>query len=70
VAEFTHDLAVTLEINRCYDCGRHWAVEKGWRGRCPHCAQTRIDELFEERQAAHRAANALRGVITRMRRHG
>jgi Zn finger protein HypA/HybF involved in hydrogenase expression len=63
-----HEVKVELEVNRCYECGRWWALEKGMRGQCPRCARAAV-ELAEEREMkAARGMATLRGALTKAKR--
>lgn len=57
---------ITLEEHRCYDCGRFWLTEHGFRGRCPTCADRQIERADKERMGLERRVNALRGVVSRL----
>lgn len=61
----------TLTEQRCHVCGVFWAVESGSnfaRNRCPVCAQIRVDEAESELSAALKSVNAMKGVITKLRK--
>lgn len=55
----------TIDEHRCHECGRWWWLEKGLPGRCPHCAQLKVDEKFHELESAHRTIASLRGALTK-----
>jgi hypothetical protein len=56
---------ITLDVERCFECGRFWAVERGVLGRCPCCADDRASKLVDELAAAERVNRALRGALTK-----
>ena len=61
---------VNMNVHRCYECGRCWALETfaNGAGICPCCAQRRIDALELVMKTKDRVINALRGVLARRRR--
>jgi Zn finger protein HypA/HybF involved in hydrogenase expression len=65
---FVIETPIEMETQRCYDCGRYWALEKGRRGQCPVCGHKRSDALSEETLRLGRVINALRAAITRAKR--
>ena len=58
---------ITFEPKRCWECGRHWAVEKGFGagGTCPLCADRRISEADDRAAAAERSMRAVKGAAKR-----
>jgi hypothetical protein len=56
---------VILDMSRCYDCGRWWAIERGFTGVCPKCASDKIDRVYREQERLGRVVQSLRGVVTR-----
>jgi len=66
-----NDLEITpkvlLEVIRCWECGRWWALEKGIAGTCPSCAERKIKAANGRADAAERSARASRGAATRAR---
>jgi DNA-directed RNA polymerase subunit RPC12/RpoP len=68
MAELGLTVALTLEARRCNDCGRWWAIERGWAGDCPNCNHRLRVEAHKAAEAAERQARALRGVLTRMKK--
>jgi hypothetical protein len=65
-----HSVTVQLDITRCYDCGRFWAIEQGYRGDCPHCAKNKRSERFEALEHAERSIASLRGALTKAKKRG
>lgn len=64
-----HTPTLALDIERCDQCGKYWGSEPNWRaGVCPICARIKIDAAFKAEVSANRRANALKGVINRMRK--
>lgn len=61
---------ITLTENRCYDCGRFYAVESevGQDCICPHCAGKKVEEYRREAEALRRSNNSIRGAMNR-RKH-
>lgn len=59
-----------LDVHRCYDCGRYWALETYAQnpGVCPACASARIEAAHAGRVKAERVANSLRGAVTRAKK--
>jgi predicted RNA-binding Zn-ribbon protein involved in translation (DUF1610 family) len=68
VSSFVHKADVELEINRCYDCGRWWALEKNVRGQCPRCARADIERAEEREVKAQRGMATLRGALTKAKK--
>lgn len=71
MSEFNHQPTLTLETHRCWECGRFWAIEKGFTinsGTCPHCARRDLDKAEADRATLERSNRALRGAIARMRK--
>lgn len=56
---------IALHERRCYDCGKWWSCESETRGKCPMCAQGRIDNVLTEQARLERSNSALRGALTR-----
>ena len=65
---FKHTNEINLDIHRCYDCGRFWALEQGWPGDCPNCARRSQNEKLEESDAKDRTIAALRGALTKAKK--
>lgn len=68
MAELNLNMNISLVTERCYECGRWFALEYGWSGKCPYCAARKIGNARSERDALERVVRAQRGAITRMRR--
>lgn len=70
------DLAITHKVEftpkRCWECGRHWAIEKGFAfenlAKCPNCAGADIEKAEERAAAAERSMRAMRGAMARVKR--
>lgn len=63
---FTHEAKFQLEINRCWGCGRYWAVETfAAGGDCPCCANAKYERLWNEFEKLQRTVNSLRGAVTK-----
>lgn len=56
---------IALYDRRCYECGQWWASEHSHGGKCPECAQRRIDNVLEQLAKAERTIRSLRGALTR-----
>lgn len=65
MAELPLEVRITLETTRCYTCGRWWALERGFVGTCPKCAQDAISLAREAEAKAGRSAAATRGALAR-----
>lgn len=68
MATFDHAPKITLEINRCYDCGRYWALENAVSGTCPKCAQDKIMRLLDDVARHERAVASVRGALTKAKK--
>ena len=66
--EYTINPAVAIDIVRCYDCGRYWGFERGFRGQCPICADRKIQRIVSEAERNERVVRSLRGALTRTRK--
>lgn len=57
----------TLETYRCFDCGRHWALDTFAPpgAACPCCAGKSLVLMREQLRKLERQVAALRGVISR-----
>jgi hypothetical protein len=59
---------ITVDLNRCYDCGRWWGIERGQTGNCPVCAGRAIERANARADHAERQMRGLRGVIARTKK--
>jgi len=59
---------IELHVNRCFDCGRFYAVEVARNSTCPYCAREEVRQANARADTAERSAAASRGVIKRLRR--
>jgi hypothetical protein len=59
------DEKIKLQVDRCYDCGRFWALEVTVTGTCPRCAQQKVERAWDETKTAQRSASALRAALAR-----
>lgn len=57
-----------LEINRCSDCGRYWALEQNVNGNCPRCARIKSDDRWNKIYALEKRVSALKGALTRKKK--
>lgn len=58
---------LTLRVERCYDCGRYYAVEPARASRCPYCAAADVNRALEALATAERSAAATRGALSRLK---
>jgi hypothetical protein len=67
---FTINPALTLNVQRFYDCGVHWAIEATHKSfaRCPRCAGDRIENVVAAQLRLERTIRAMRGAFTRARK--
>jgi hypothetical protein len=72
VADPIFNLQTNIELvaRRCYDCGRWWAVERGWAdtSACPMCCGKSLSHRLQTIAALERSIRSLRGAATRSRR--
>ena len=62
---FVHKTEVNLKIDRCWECGRWWAIEQfAPGGECPHCAHKKYKKLWDEFEKLEKTIRSLRGAIT------
>lgn len=61
-------IQVTLIPETCFDCHRPYATDNRGDSRCPYCVNKDIREVNLARRKAEKAASALRGAVTRLRR--
>jgi len=67
--KFTHKAELVLKIDRCWECGRWWAVEQfAPGGDCPCCAKIKYGKLWAEFEKLERTLRALRGALTAAKR--
>lgn len=59
---------ITIDIVRCYKCGRFWGTERAIPGTCPHCAEEKISAAAKRVSDMERSIRSLRGVITRKKK--
>lgn len=65
MTEYTHKVDVTIVVERCCDCRRHFGHEKHEPAWCPHCAKDALRKLNERITALEKSNAALRGALTR-----
>lgn len=65
ITQIKQDLAFTLDLHRCFTCGRFYATEAGFQGNCPICGYKVVKKAQDEEQKLMRVISALRGVITK-----
>lgn len=61
-------LTFTFDIQRCWDCHRHWLKERHQDGLCPYCAHDNCTKRNEALAKAERSIAALKGTITKLKR--
>lgn len=66
--QLTFNETHTLHTRFCYSCRQWWAAVHETRGYCPYCAERRNAANDETEAKLVRRINALRGVVTRMKR--
>lgn len=67
-AELHHDVRVHLTVNRCCECGRWWANERGRGTGCPHCMNEALAELYANLEKQGRTITGLKGALTKAKK--
>ena len=56
---------IDLEVKRCFDCGRYYAIEEQRGTTCPVCAHETLRKNYVEMSRLERSNRALRGALKR-----
>lgn len=59
---------ISLDLHRCFKCGRHWACEAVRHPSCPLCSAQEIQRMQKEVDRMVRSNAALRGAVTRAKK--
>lgn len=59
---------VTLTETRCWRCRRWYSYETGSAQRCPHCADTVVEDKCREIKRLKNSIRSLRCALTKARR--
>lgn len=69
---FNFSPSIILDAQRCYECGRHWAFERGNQTAgsliCPNCGGDKVENARRSEQKSIRRANALAGALKRIKK--
>lgn len=65
IEKATKETNITVDLYRCYECGRWWGVERGQSGQCPVCAGKAVGSANGRADRAERQMRGLRGALTR-----
>ena len=68
MARYTLNQTIEMESQRCFACGRWWALEVGRSGQCPSCKSRYTDSTEAELAKSKRTIAGLKGALARIKR--